>query len=404
VGIVTNVGKAYLKAQASGWGTAETSFAGADNISCKPILPQLVQEALIAQTFRGGWHALPIEPGSLEGATLQIEHVLQGTSLTTPVGNPTDSPDSLCLKSVLGSRAGYGYTDTQLYATGQTVNNVKFANAAITSAIAGMAMLVPVVGGGRDVVWAKTFTDGAQEDVVPWLQMTAAADPAGTPKTYGGLVHWLSMVQPDPFTAQIELQSDACVRFRDCVCVGSKLMIVAGQQPVITHSLRAGFWSPQTAGATAFYANTYPELPAVFGANGANFRYNGNGQAFPSVEIEFANTVIPSRSIGAADGFRKWITTEREVKVTITELLEINEYVSQLYALGEELGAVQVDMCTTPGRGASVFLPNRQVAEMAKDEDASGIVVRKTVHKARFETTETAGANAAGSVARIALF
>ncbi len=404
MGIVTNVGKAWLKAQASSWGTAETSFASEDNISCKPVLPQLVQEALVAQTFRGGWHALPIEAGSLEGATLQIEHVLQGTNLATPSGNPTTSPDSLCLKSVLGSRAAYGYTDTQLYATGQTVNNVKFANAAITSAIAGMAMLVPVVGGGRDVVWCKTFTDGAQEDVVPWSQMTAAADPAGTPKTYGGLVHWLSLVQPDPFTAQIDLSGDASVRFRDCVCTGSKLVIVAGQQPVITHSLRAGYWSIQAAAATAFYSAAYPELPAIFGANGANVRSNSNGQAFPSIEVEFTNTVIPARNIGSADGFRKWLTTEREVKVTITELIEYDEYTSQLYDLGAELGSVQVDLCTTPGRGASIFLPNRQVADMGKDEDASGIVVRKTVYKARFDLTETAGANASGSVARIALF
>lgn len=397
MGIVTNIGQAFLKAQGD-WGTAETSFAAANQISCKPILPQFVQEALVAQRFRGGWHSLPIEPGATDGATLQIEHVLQGVDVGTPTSNPGHTPDGLCLTSLLGSSSIYGYTSAKLNSSGQTASLIKFIDNGIASDIVGGPMLVPLVNGTREIAWVKSMADGATEDLTPWNNLTAAADPSGTPVTFGALVAWLSLNQPVPITAQVNLAGDgsACARFRDNVCTSGKIVIVGNQQPLVTWGLRAGAWSLDGSWDVEPYTLYYPELPMLDASNGTRLLASGlTGTVRPKIEIELTNTVVAVRDMA---GFRRWETTERAVKITITELIEASGYSSQLIRPGDLIGAVQMDLCTIPGRAASAFLHNGQCKELSKDEDDSGLVVRKTVFDAQLGDGEDAAISSASAI------
>lgn len=407
MGFPLNIGKVWLKEQAGGWGTAETSFAAANHISAKVFLPKLVQEALVAETFRGGYHNHAVEGGSREGAEFTIEHVLQGSSLTTPAADPVENPDALALRSALGNGAAYGYRANQLNLAGQTTTLIKFLNNQATSAGSGMAMIVPLLGGGREIVWNKTFTDGATDDFVPWYTMAAAADPGGgTNVVYGSRVSWLSLTQPTPFTGQVNLgQADgnAGVRFRDCVVTGGKATFEAGKQPIISHTSKAGYWSITGSWVPAIYANNYPELPMISGAGGARVKYGGSATYFPKVELEWTQTVEAVRNLGATDAFGKWIMTERDFTLTITEV--VTDYSALLYLPGvENATGLQVDICTTPGRGASVFMPTYQTVGISEDEAAGNILVRKTAYKSRITTVETAGANAAQSPVRVAIF
>lgn len=407
MGFPLNIGRVYIKEQASSWGTAETSFAAANAISAKVFLPDFAMEALEAETFRGGWHAHALEQGSREGAEFTIEHVLQGSSLTTPVADPVENPDALLIRSALGSGAAYGYRSNQLNSAGQTTALIKFLNNQATAAGVGMGMLVPVTGLPREITWPKTFTDGATDDFVPWLNLAAAADyNGGTNVVYGGRTLWTSLTQPTPFTAQIHLgQSDgnAGVRFRDCAVTGGKLTCLAGKQPIIAHTCKAGYWSIAGSWTPAIYANQYPELPMLCGANGSRVRYGGSATTFPGVEIEWTSTLgDPVKNLGATDAFAKYIVVEREFKVTVTEL--VTDYGGQIYYPGTEVATgMQIDLCNIPGRGAGVFVPTYQVGAISKDE-GTGLLFRKTTYRTRITTAETAGANASQSPARIVIF
>ena len=406
MGFPTNIGRVYVKTQAGGWGTAESSFAATDLISAKANLPKPVMEALVSESFRGGWHAFVREPGSRQGATTNIEHIPQGPSLTTPAADPSDYPEAILLASVMGSQAAIGYTSGALSALGQTSSLIKFTDGTLATTWAGMAMIVPLVGGGREIVWGKTISTVATPDeFTPWFTMGAAVDPAGTPKTYGGRVCWDSLTQPTPFTVQTLLgQSDgaAAIRLRDAVCNSAKFTLEANKQPQVNYGIVAGYWSPDGTWTVAPYTVQYPELPPLFGSNGARVKYAGAATIFPKVEIEFTANMQAVSGIGQTDGFAKFICTERDCTITITELL--TAYGTGQNLPGTEVATgMQIDFSTAPGRALSMFFPTYQVAAVWEDEDTSGFAVRKTMYHTRPTALETAGANAANSCRRVAL-
>lgn len=406
MGFPTNIGKVFVKTQASGWGTEETSFAAADLISAKTNLPKVVMEALKSESFRGGWHSFPIEPGSRQGATTTIEHIPQGPSLTTPAANPSDYPEAILLASLMGAQAAIGYTSGLLSASGQTTSAIKFTDTTLATTWAGMAMIATLVGGAREIVWGKTIDIASSPDVfTPWFTMAAAVDPTGTPKTYGGRVCWDSLTQPTPFTVQTLLgQSDgaAAIRLRDAVCNSAKFTLEAGKQPQSSYGILAGYWSPAGTWTVAPYTVQYPELPALFGANGARVKYAGAATIFPKVEIEFTADMQAVSGLGQTDAFAKFICVDRDCTITITELL--TAYGTGQNLPGTEVATgMQIDFCTIPGRAISMFFPTYQVLAVWEDEDASGFAVRKTKYGTRPTAVETAGANAANSCRRVAL-
>ncbi len=404
MGFPSNIGKVYVKEQAGSWGTAETSFSATDLMSAKPFLPKFVQEALQSQVFRGGWHAVPIQAGSRQGADFTIEHTLQGWSTGGPSGDPTEHPDALLHRSVMGGGASYGYRSNMLHSSGQTTTLAKYTNGQATSAGSGMGVLYNLVGGSREIAWHKTFADGAQDDFALWQTMAAAPDyNGGTNIVYGGRTCWQSLTQPTPFTCQVYLgQSDgaAAVQYRDCVVVSARLEGVVGKLPKVVYGVKAGYWSVTGSWTVAQYTDNYPEMPPLYGASGSRVLYASSPTLFPAFSIELTADVQPADNFAATDGFKKYIVTNREMKVEIKHLVET--YASYFPTPGTELATgLQIDLNTTPGRGCSYFLPTPQVASVVDDEDASGIVTRKTTYMARPTALETAGANAANSHGRV---
>ena len=396
MGFPNQIGRVWLKEQASGWGTEETSFADADHISAKAFVPTLVQEALKVDTFRGGFHDLAIEPGSKEGADLQIQHSFEGHSSTSPTDNPAENPRSLLLKSCLGSAASIGYL-AAIENSGQAVNSVKYANGSLATTWAGMAVLLSVAAAasGRQFAWAKTIDTASNPDaLVPWLDLLGA--PTNSSRSYGGRVHWLSLGQPVPFTAQLALgQADgnAVVRARDGVCTSIKMTCVGNQLIDVVYGTKYGSWSRAGSWTPAIYAQTYPPLPMLDAANGARLQWGGSSlSVIPEVVIEMSATMEPVRHIG---GFAKWLMTSREVKVTLTHLLD--DY-TQIIAPGTEVTTgFQLDLCTIPGRAAGAFIPTTMAEAVSKDKEMGGFVVREHTLKCRIAGSETAGANASGS-------
>jgi hypothetical protein len=401
----TNIGKVYVKAQAGGWGVAETSFADSDLISAGASLPKFMVEALESPQFRGGWHNFQIQPGSREGAEFPIDHICQGWSMATPAANPTESPDALMLRSVLGAGAAIGYTSGALEPSGQTTSLVKLVDTTLSPAWPGMALLLPLAGGGRELAWVKTIDSAATPDeLVPWFTMAAAADGSGTPVTFGGYTCWDTIGTPaDPFTLQVLLgANNTGWRGRDSVCTRALITLEAGKQPKVAYTTLSGYWSPDGTWTVAPYVLTRPELPGLMGANGSRARVPGVQTIFPKIEIEFTADYQPARGLGQTDAFGEFICVGRSQQVTVTEVL--GSYASSLRFPGTETATgLQVDLCNIPGRAWSVFMPLPQVTVTDEDEDGNGFVVRKSVYKARHATVETAGTNASRSHTRVSL-
>lgn len=399
----TNIGKIYVKTQAGGWGVAETSFSDSDVISGNAVLPKHVIEALENPQYQGGWHSFPIQEGVREGAEVPIEHVLQGWSMETPTGNPTESPDALLLASVLGQGDAIGYTSAALESSGQTTSNVKFADTTLSTAWPGMAVLLPLVGGGREIAWIKTIDTAANPDeAVPWFTMPAAVDGSGTPVSFGGWTVWDDLTQPDPFTVQVLVGDGKGWRGRDGVCARAQITLEAGKQPRVAYTTKVGYWSPDGTWTVVPYLLTRPELPKLVGANGARVRAPGVQSIQPKVEIELTANYVPQRGLGSTDAFAKWFCTDRRQKVTITEVM--GDYDTTIRTPGTETATgLQIDLCSIPGRAASFFMPLPQDVQVSEDADESGFAVRTSVFQARHTTAETAGTKASRSHSRFAL-
>lgn len=387
--VISNLGRVLVKSQGA-WGTAETSFSSTDLISADVFLPTLVQEALVSESFRGSWHAHQVHAGSKEGAEFTIAHVVQGCSATAPSAAPTAHPDTILLRSLLGSANTPGGYLT-LAATGQTPTAI--AVDTLTSDLAGSAVLVPcsAAATGRTIAWLKTITTaGSPDTATPWFTLPSSATAEG--QMYGSYTVHLSTAQPTPFTAQVELQDSngyAQVRFVDCVCTGATLDVVAGQLQRIAYTCKAGSWTLVNGSDVTVYSNTYPELPPAMGANGAGFP-SAPTKPLPAIQVQITSTVQPARSFGGTGGFAKWIVTERDVTMTVTEIIEGTGYAS-IDAPGTLVsGGLQVDLCTQPGRAVSLLMPTPMHASINTDEDSSGFVVRKSTYKPR-QTTEGRG-------------
>ena len=103
MGIPTNLGRFAVKAQASGWGTAETSFANANFLECAMSVPTPVVESLQADVMRADWFATTRLAGGSGPIEVSLSMPLHGFSTASPSADPTEHPDALLLASVLGS-------------------------------------------------------------------------------------------------------------------------------------------------------------------------------------------------------------------------------------------------------------------------------------------------------------
>lgn len=399
MGYPSALGKLWIKRQAGGAGVAESSFSDVTDIlnTEKFLMPTKVQ-VLLSEYLRGNYHAHLAVPGSREGNEFPIKKKLSGFSATTPTANPTEFPDAVLLKALLGGSSIAGYSATAL--AGGIASAINYTDGQLSAALSGHGVLVPY-SGGRGWVWAKTINTASAPDVLTPACPLAAA-PSGSGVIYGGNTLYLSADAPELFTTQWRGgNANAAVRARDCVPLSCKLTFQAGQQPTSEYQIRVGYPDPGVGGgAPALYSVPWPDLPMIAGVNGGRY-YSveaGAVEAVPKIEIDIRQSVEPRGDVNALDGFLGYDVTDREVIVTV-ESLSAN-IGSEFKTVGAETDAIQIDLCTTPGRAWSALIRNAQIREW-EHADENGVVKYKRVYHCRPTAGDTAGGNPAGSAFRL---
>ncbi len=367
----TRIGRARIRPQTD-WGfdnaVAAGSFVAGDTLGCEVWVPQLVEEALRSETFRGAFHAHRVVGGSRKGVQITVSMPAHGLSSSAPSGEPTRTPDILLFESALGFGAATtaGFDATNL--VGGTAASVQWTDA--TGLNPGQALLIPLAS-GHSFGWLQTITPGTPEELVLVTELSGA--PAASGQVFGSYGVALSTAQSAPLSLLWVGSRGEQIRLYDGAVSQAQLTREPSGRLMISATLQFGGWIVDAGSGTApgQYAFGLPDLPAAIGRNGARVMVDGAAIPLSSFELSITNTLAEAPDIGAREGLGAYVTTDRAVQLTVTGR---QPDVSALRSPGDELGTVQVDCGNTPGKALSLLMPAAVVQEFEPLQDSEGVV------------------------------
>jgi hypothetical protein len=105
MGIPTTTGRFAVKEQASGWGTAETSFANANFLEAQVTIPTPTQGSVSADVMRASFFATSRVASGKGPTDISLTMPLHGFSTAAPSDAPSEHPGrfapSLCARLVV---------------------------------------------------------------------------------------------------------------------------------------------------------------------------------------------------------------------------------------------------------------------------------------------------------------
>ena len=397
MGVPSNLGRFAVREQAA-WGTAQSAgnMTNAYFIECSMTVPTPVQESIQADVMRADHFATTRVAGGKGPVEISLSMPLHGFSTATPSGTPTEHPDGVLLKSVLGSAELGGYHAGDL--SGGTAGVLNLNNGTAAVADVGRAVLVPI-SGGHSVGWVSAMADGGDPDTYTLIRNLSAA-PSSSGAILGSNSVVLDKTQPTPLTLQF-LGSTANVSYlySDAVVTSATITLNAREQPMLEVTLRAASWSEEsgtTAGApsAAALANR-PQLPVVLGDNGARVVNSAGALTCGQLSIAMTSEVVDEVNF-SGQGVSRFVVTKRTVAVTtVTPATSGSptagalDNPAALGTPGASVGAIQVDANTTPGRSFSALIAAGQLQELQALGDSSGIVAITTVVEPAQYTSDT---------------
>jgi hypothetical protein len=407
MGIPTTIGRFAVKEQASGWGTAESSFANANFVEAQIMIPTPTQETVQAEVMRASFFATSRLAGGKGPTELSLTMPLHGWSTAAPSSGPSETPDALLLRSVLGANAANGYADDPSGGANNTLT-VGVAQSDIT----GFAVMAPMGGTSPteySVGWVKNL-----DTLTYTMQHKWALDAAGDDQTpdssgtvFGGNAIYLTATQPTAFTLEwLGSTANVNYRFYDCVVTSATITLNAREQPTLAVTIRAANWTnSDTGGAPSEAALTNrPQMPVVLSDNGARVVDASTEQKAGSVSIAMTSTVADEINYDAPQGVARFVVTKRVVETTIvapaaaTSASNLDNPAS-LLAPGASGGAFQIDAGTTPGRAFSALIPSGQIKELQALGDTNSLVSVTTVLECAIYAGDTATTGSLGAPA-----
>ena len=401
MGVPSNLGRFAVREQSSGWGTPESTFTNAYYLECSMSIPTPVQESIQADVMRADHFATTRVAGGKGPVEISLSMPLHGFSTASPSGSPTEHPDALLLRSVLGSAEQGGYHASDL--SGGTASAIELADGTGVVTDVGRALLVPLAS-GHSVGWVKELDESANPDTYSMIRDLSAA-PHSSGAIFGSNAIVLDKTQPTPFTLQF-LGSTANVgfRFSDAVVTAATVTLNAREQPTLEVTIRAASWSNDEGGAPSAEAlANRPQLPVVLGDNGARVVNSAGSLACGQLSIAMTSEVVDEVNF-SGQGISRMVVTKRSVEVTTvtpatsgTPTGGALDNPAALGTPGTSVGAIQVDANTTPGRSFSALIANGQLKELQALGDSGGIVAVTTVVEPALYTSDTTDTGAVTS-------
>jgi len=382
MGIPTTTGRFAVKEQASGWGTAETSFANANFVEAQIVVPTPTQSTVQADVMRASYFAPTRLAGGKGPTEVSLTMPLHGFSTAAPTDHPTENPDALLLRSALGASVLGGYATDVTGGTNETLT--------VTTGVAsicGSAVMAPMGSTSPteySVGWVKTKDTNTYTMQNKWALTSAGVEqtPDSSGTVYGSGAIYLTATQPTPFTLEwLGSTANVSFRFFDCVVTSATITLNAREQPTLAVTVRAANWTNVGSGGapSAAALTNRPQMPVVMSDNGARVVDSTTEQKAGSVSIAMTSTVADEMNYDAPQGIARFVVTKRLVETTIVAPAAASsasnlDNPASLVAPGTAAGAVQIDAGTTPGRAFSVLIPSSQVKELQALGDANSLV------------------------------
>ena len=403
MGVPSNLGRFAVREQ-SAWGTEQTTFTNAHFIECTMSVPTPVQESIQADVMRADHFATTRLAGGKGPVEISLSMPLHGFSSSTPSGNPSEHPDALLLRSVLGSAEQGGYHASDL--AGGSASTLNLTNGTAVVADVGRALLVPLAS-GHSVGWVSAMADGGDPDTYGLIRDLSAA-PHSSGAILGSNSIALDKTQPTPFTLQF-LGSTANVSYRysDAIVTSATINLNAREQPMLEVTIRAANWTNVGSGGapTAEALADRPQLPVVLGDNGARVVNSSGALACGQLSIAMTSEVVDEINY-SGQGISRFVVTKRMVEITaVTPATSGSpaagalDNPASLGTPGASVGAIQVDANTTPGRAFSALVAAGQLKELQALGDSGGIVAITTVVEPAQYTSDTTSSGSLSSPA-----
>jgi len=402
MGIPTSTGRFAVKEQASGWGTAETSFANANFLEAQIVIPTPAQASVQAEVMRASYFATTRVASGKGPTEVSLTMPLHGFSTDAPTTYPSETPDALLLRAALGASTLFGYaTDV----TGGSATELTVTSG--EAAICGLAVMAPMaVSGDYSIGWVKDKTTTTYTMQRKWALTAAGADqtPDSSGTVYGSNSIYLTATQPTPFTFEwLGSSANVSFRFYDCVVTSATITLNAREQPTLSVTIKAANWTNVGSGgapSAAALANR-PQMPVVLSDNGARVVDANAEQKAGSVSIAITTDVADEINYDAPQGLSRFVVTKRTVETTIVGPAAASSASSldnpaSLAVPGYDAGAVQIDAGTTPGRAFSALIPSGQLKELQALGDADALVsVTSVIECAMYSGDTTDGSTQA---------
>jgi hypothetical protein len=376
-------GRMAVKEQGSGWGTAETSFSSTDYIEVEaPFIPPLVREDLSVDVLRPDNTAPTRIAGSKALTTFTLRMPLHGGNASTPSGDPTIHPDATILKALLGGGGSDGYNTC----TGGTAAIPTFGT--LPAATVGYGALYTLAS-GYSWGWHSLVTANTSSDLL--VDLSAAPSAA---QVYGSYTVWLATTLATPLSISwLGSDANAAITFYDCLPTKGTITLSPKKLPMLEVDFVALNWSNLgTGGAPSDYAYSYPMIPAFLGANGARVLFaGGSATCTQDVVIEINQPLTEAACASGNQGVNSLVHTDRNVTVTMTRNVSDMSATPWTDTAGTTAAALQIDACTTPGRGLSAVLCAPQVKSQPTPIDNGGLIAITTVYEPLFYSADTNG-------------
>ncbi|MAK30154.1 hypothetical protein [Acinetobacter sp.] len=379
----SNIGRVRLGKQTA-WNNATPSpaFSAIHVVEAEVFLPELATEVLSTDAMRGNYAARRTVDGGKSNIPISLRMPLHGWSTATPPGDPTSSnqhPDALILEYALGASTYCPARSKTTHSSPGTASTTVMASGeALTE---GHAMLCAIGADSFSVGWSKDVSG----DSVTWAQDLSSAPHAST-DGFGSMLQYMDTASPATGLVMHYQGQDANtdITLSNGMVTSAKIIMNPNAQPMLEAELVFGAWALGTSGAPGLYEYTLPQLPVAVGNNGARLMVNNslNSSVF-TVELDLSVEYQPVLGHSAAEGISQYIVTNRDATLTITEPTT-HAYNDMNVAGGTAIGAIQVDLCTTPGRAFSMLLPSAVLENTRTLGDNNGVVGTTSVYKAGY--------------------
>lgn len=382
----TKIGVLRALRQDSGYETvpsADTVDSTGFAVEAEVFMPPTTREIFERAAVKHGFYELPPVSGSPYGAEFTIRKPLHGFSASAVSANPTDSPDSIVLESLLGAASKNNYEASAVQAS-STSSAIKVTDSDGGNYTSGLALLVSQMGGFINNI------DDVDNELDLILELETA--PTTSDTIFGSNTVYLSTDATKAFSFTWRSQENN-TRMHLQSCVPTTATITLGPKdnyPMIEVTFQCNKMVSDPAGsAIGAFEYTFPVLPVPFKTSttdkGSRLVFQDVSGTVTATELDIeglqiviTQELLPQLSHNSVSGVADVQVINRTVEVSMKGVLGVENPYDDTGAVLTDISnsapkAVQLQIGSTAGQTFMMLLPSPIQTEVPAVEDLGGV-------------------------------